>query len=106
MKVLLVIPLFFIPQLTLAASGGADKPDAPYRVEDCTIKSKQFFLKEMDGIVGDNAPAHKGRPGYIKILIAELSAEYPGIHYDQLFKCMELGLEAALTSKKQDPFQA
>jgi hypothetical protein len=64
--------------------------------DECSLMSKQFFLEEMDGIVGKNAPPVLERPKHIKKLLGIITSKYPDT---DSMTCLTQGLEAAKKQK-------
>ena len=58
----------------------------------CEEMSKQFYLENMDGVVGQNAPDVRDRPKYIKELMSRIVTKYPNV---DALQCMSDGLDAA-----------
>lgn len=64
--------------------------------ETCEEMSKRFYLDNMGGLVGENAPDVRARPKYIKELMSRIVAKYPNV---DVLQCMSDGFDAAKKEK-------
>lgn len=65
--------------------------------KSCVQFARDFFLKEMDGVVGDNAPEVKERPKYVAVLLKQIRYQYPS---DNDVKCLSEGLDRAIDLRR------
>lgn len=88
------LPALFATAALLGADGSIRMPSED---KSCVQFARDFFLKEMDGVVGENAPEVIQRPKYVAVLLKQIRVQYPS---DDDVKCLSEGLDSAIDLRR------
>lgn len=80
-----------------ASSGHDGSIRLPSEDKSCVQFARDFFLKEMDGVVGENAPEVIQRPKYVAVLLKQIRVQYPS---GDDVKCLSEGLDSAIDLRR------